>query len=149
MTPSTPVRATASSGRDNSPEEACPHGQLSSDPWSSRPCHNDDHRLSSDTGVGPRISAHTESRPDMDTFLDEDNHGFNSGMACAHFEQAAATFLDVDNPRPLFPVSADSSLGHFFKHSSASLGVQKVQHSCEQIQHLGERRGRRCIRATG
>ncbi|KAF8471541.1 hypothetical protein JB92DRAFT_3102636 [Gautieria morchelliformis] len=56
--------------------------------------------LSNDTGVSPRISAHTDSRPDMDTFLqildlDNKNHGFNSGMAWAHFDQAAAPFWDM------------------------------------------------------
>ncbi|KAF8468745.1 hypothetical protein JB92DRAFT_2773034, partial [Gautieria morchelliformis] len=62
----------------------------------------------------------------------EDHHGFNSGIACAYFESAAAPFGDMDTPRPSFPVSADSSLGHF-KGSSAALGVQKVQRSCKQI----------------
>lgn len=33
-----------------------------------------------------------------------------------------------------------SSLGHFLKGSSAALGLSRVQHSCEQIQHLGQRR---------
>ncbi|KAF8532138.1 hypothetical protein JB92DRAFT_3091955 [Gautieria morchelliformis] len=90
MAPSKPARATASSGRDDSPEEI------------------------------------------LD--LDEDNHGFSSGINWAHFEQAAAPFWDMDS------AFADSSLGHFLKRSSADLGMQKVQRSCEQIQHLGERR---------
>jgi HPt (histidine-containing phosphotransfer) domain-containing protein len=33
-----------------------------------------------------------------------------------------------------------SSLGHFLKGSSAALGVQKVQVSCEKIQHYGKLR---------
>lgn len=30
-----------------------------------------------------------------------------------------------------------SSLGHFLKGSSATLGLSKVKDSCEKIQHLG------------
>ena len=33
-----------------------------------------------------------------------------------------------------------SRLGHFLKGSSAALGVQKVQASCEKIQHYGQLR---------
>ena len=33
-----------------------------------------------------------------------------------------------------------SSLGHFLKGSSATLGVTKVQDSCESIQHYGDLR---------
>ncbi|KAF8499383.1 hypothetical protein JB92DRAFT_940429 [Gautieria morchelliformis] len=53
---------------------------------SSRPRHDDDPPLSNDTCLGPRKSAHTDSRLDMDTFLqilnldEEDNHGFKNGM---------------------------------------------------------------------
>lgn len=32
-----------------------------------------------------------------------------------------------------------SSLGHFLKGSSATLGMTKVKDSCEKIQHLGAR----------
>ncbi|KAF8514918.1 hypothetical protein JB92DRAFT_2689738, partial [Gautieria morchelliformis] len=72
---------------------------------------------------------------DMDTFLqildldEEDNHGFNSGMPWAYFERAAAPFGDIDNPRLSFPVSADTSLGHFLRRSSAALYGRKVQRS--------------------
>lgn len=33
-----------------------------------------------------------------------------------------------------------SSLGHFLKGSSATLGVTKVQNACESIQHYGDLR---------
>jgi len=33
-----------------------------------------------------------------------------------------------------------SALGHFLKGSSAALGINKVQHSCERIQHYGDLR---------
>ncbi|KAF8496058.1 hypothetical protein JB92DRAFT_2640433, partial [Gautieria morchelliformis] len=82
---------------------------------------------------------------DMHTFLkildlDNDNHKFNSSMAWAHFDQTAVPFgRCTAHPRLSFPVSADSSLCHFLKVSSAALDVPKLQRSCEQIQHLGPR----------
>lgn len=33
-----------------------------------------------------------------------------------------------------------SRKGHFLKGSSAALGLQRVQHSCESMQHFGNRR---------
>ena len=33
-----------------------------------------------------------------------------------------------------------SSLGHFLKGSSATLGLSKVRDSCERMQHLGQRK---------
>ena len=33
-----------------------------------------------------------------------------------------------------------STLGHFFKGSSAAFGLEKVQASCEKIQHYGVKR---------
>lgn len=33
-----------------------------------------------------------------------------------------------------------SSLGHFLKGSSATLGLTKVKDSCEKIQHYGQRK---------
>lgn len=33
-----------------------------------------------------------------------------------------------------------STLGHFFKGSSAAFGLEKVQTSCEKIQHYGMKR---------
>ncbi|KAF8490878.1 hypothetical protein JB92DRAFT_3147787 [Gautieria morchelliformis] len=124
---------------DDSLEEVCPHGQLSSDRVEQFLPRNDDLRLSSDTGFRPRISAHTltptptwtaSSRSSSSTRTIAVQHG----MAWAHFEQAAAPFWAMDS------AFADSSLSHLLKRSSAALGVQKVQRSCEQIQNLGERR---------
>lgn len=34
-----------------------------------------------------------------------------------------------------------SSLGHFLKGSSATLGLTKVKDSCEKIQHYGQKKG--------
>ena len=48
---------------------------------------------------------------------------------------------------PLFRANQDlnelSSLGHFLKGSSATLGLTKVKDSCEKIQHYGARKDER------
>jgi len=36
-------------------------------------------------------------------------------------------------------LDALSRKGHFLKGSSAALGLQRVQHSCEAMQHFGNR----------
>ncbi|KAA1473748.1 histidine-phosphotransfer domain, HPT domain-containing protein [Dentipellis sp. KUC8613] len=83
---------------------------------------------------------------DMETFtqildLDEDgNHEFSEGMVTAYFTQASATFDEMDAACAGKDLPKLSSLGHFLKGSSAALGVAKVQASCEQIQHYGQKR---------
>lgn len=61
-------------------------------------------------------------------------------MAWAYFSQVTATFDDMDIAFGEKDLPRLSSLGHFLKGSSAALGVQKVQASCESIQHLGHLR---------
>lgn len=61
---------------------------------------------------------------------------------------AARTALQTDlSPSPSLPTTSKdkdlptlSSLGHFLKGSSATLGLSKVRDSCEKIQHFGARK---------
>lgn len=59
---------------------------------------------------------------------------------CSSFQGVALTasvsFRYVSSKKNLDKLSA---LGHFLKGSSAALGFQKVQASCELIQHLGHK----------
>ena len=97
---------------------------------------------------------------------EDDTHDFSFGMTEAYFTQASTTFTDMDKAlcAPLLfllrvPFSRDSivpglatdaseskdlqklsSLGHFLKGSSATLGVSRVQLSCQKIQHYGEKK---------
>lgn len=86
---------------------------------------------------------------------DDDDRDFSKGIVYGFFDQAESTFdkmgkaLCVLSPSSLlFPnpliVSRDekklqelSSLGHFLKGSSATLGLSKVKEACEKIQHYG------------
>ena len=96
--------------------------------------------------------------------LDEgDDHEFSLSMVEAYFSQADETFRNLDEGwcvvifnylffslrnfdafLPFFLMSSKaknlselSTLGHFFKGSSAAFGLEKVQASCEKIQHYG------------
>ncbi|EMD39748.1 histidine phosphotransferase [Gelatoporia subvermispora B] len=72
--------------------------------------------------------------------LDEDDtHDFSESMVQDYFKQAKQTFSDMDKAFDEKDLSKLSSLGHFLKGSSAALGIVKVQASCEQIQHYGQK----------
>ncbi|OCH92597.1 histidine-phosphotransfer domain, HPT domain-containing protein [Obba rivulosa] len=83
---------------------------------------------------------------DLETFLqildlDEDEtHEFSKEMVWQYFSQASTTFVEMDDAYTHEDLVKLSSLGHFLKGSSAALGVTKVQASCEQIQHYGQKR---------
>jgi osomolarity two-component system phosphorelay intermediate protein YPD1 len=53
-------------------------------------------------------------------------------------------YFGTSNETVIYSAKADcktlSSLGHFLKGSSATLGVTKVQNMCESIQHYGDLR---------
>lgn len=87
-----------------------------------------------------------EAMINMDTFqqlleLDEDDtHDFSRGMVDAYFSQAESTFDDMDQALKSSDLPKLSSLGHFLKGSSATLGVSRVEQSCQKIQHYGEKK---------
>jgi len=53
------------------------------------------------------------------------------------FEQAEETFNKMEASVEAKDLPQLSSLGHFLKGSSATLGLTEVKDSCEKIQHLG------------
>jgi len=81
---------------------------------------------------------------DMETFrqildLDDEDvtYEFSREMVSAYFKQANETFGNMDTAIKATDLAKLSSLGHFLKGSSATLGVSKVQTSCEKIQNYG------------
>ncbi|KAG7088665.1 hypothetical protein E1B28_012637 [Marasmius oreades] len=80
---------------------------------------------------------------DMEAFgqildLDEDDtHDFSKEMVQEYFTQAKQTFTDLEQALEVKDLEKLSSLGHFLKGSSATLGVSAVQGSCEKIQNYG------------
>lgn len=68
---------------------------------------------------------------------DDDDKDFSKGIVYGFFEQAEATFQKMETALKDENLDELSSLGHFLKGSSATLGLVKVKDSCEKIQHLG------------
>ncbi|KAL9633881.1 MAG: hypothetical protein Q9164_004422, partial [Protoblastenia rupestris] len=68
---------------------------------------------------------------------DEDEREFSRGIVFGFFDQAANTFAGMDKALKEKDLLELSSLGHFLKGSSATLGLSKVKDSCEKMQHFG------------
>ncbi|KAM0425273.1 hypothetical protein ACHAPT_009591 [Fusarium lateritium] len=81
---------------------------------------------------------------DMNTFnqileMDEpDDHEFSYSIVFGFFDQAVETFTDIETALANGDLNKLSSLGHFLKGSSATLGLIKVRDGCEKIQRYGK-----------
>jgi len=71
---------------------------------------------------------------------DEDEREFSKSIVFGFFEQAEQTFTKMDDALEAKDLATLSSLGHFLKGSSATLGLTKVKDSCEKIQHYGQKK---------
>ncbi|TQS33453.1 hypothetical protein Golomagni_06202 [Golovinomyces magnicellulatus] len=82
---------------------------------------------------------------DMNTFNqmlemdDTDEREFSSSIVTGFFEQAEETFTSMDKALKDQDLEELSSLGHFLKGSSATLGLVKVRDGCEKIQRYGKK----------
>ncbi|KAL2071400.1 hypothetical protein VTL71DRAFT_12635 [Oculimacula yallundae] len=89
--------------------------------------------------LGDSIDALTfEQILEMDD--DKDEREFSSSIVFHFFEQAKLTFDAMDKALAKKDLTELSSLGHFLKGSSATLGLIKVKDSCEKIQHYGQKK---------
>ncbi|EPS45012.1 hypothetical protein H072_951 [Dactylellina haptotyla CBS 200.50] len=68
---------------------------------------------------------------------DDEDREFSTALVAGFFEQAEATFTSMDEALVKEDLPQLSSLGHFLKGSSATLGIIKVRDRCEKIQHWG------------
>jgi len=71
---------------------------------------------------------------------DDEEREFSRSIVYGFFEQAVATFKKMDDGLKSRDLSQLSSLGHFLKGSSATLGLTKVKDGCEKIQHYGAKK---------
>jgi osomolarity two-component system phosphorelay intermediate protein YPD1 len=71
---------------------------------------------------------------------DEDEREFSKSIVYDFFDQANTTFQKMEDNLDKKDLATLSSLGHFLKGSSATLGLTKVKDSCEKIQHFGARK---------
>ena len=69
---------------------------------------------------------------------DEEQREFSTSIVIGFFEQAESTIDRMDEALKDKGLVSLSSLGHFLKGSSATLGLTKVKNSCEKIQHFGQ-----------
>lgn len=80
---------------------------------------------------------------DPNTFLqilemdDDDDREFSKGIVSQFFSQAEDKIIEMKEYVKSQDLVQLSSLGHFLKGSSATLGFTKIQEACEVIQHLG------------
>lgn len=102
--------------------------------------HDEDRSEEGSVGLpdlGDSIDAMTfEQILEMDD--DEDEREFSRSIVFGFFEQAEQTFKKMDDALEKRDLATLSSLGHFLKGSSATLGLTKVKDSCEKIQHYGQ-----------
>ncbi|KAI9155374.1 putative histidine phosphotransferase HPT1p [Paramyrothecium foliicola] len=81
---------------------------------------------------------------DMNTFNqilemdDPGDHDFSYSLVFGFFDQAEETFESMDAALEAKDLEKLSSLGHFLKGSSATLGLVKVRDGCEKIQRFGK-----------
>ncbi|RHZ44721.1 Hpt domain-containing protein [Aspergillus thermomutatus] len=68
---------------------------------------------------------------------DDDDRDFSKGIVYGFFDQAETTFEKMEKALEDKKLAELSSLGHFLKGSSATLGLNKVKDHCEKIQHYG------------
>jgi len=88
-----------------------------------------------DLDFGDNVERSTfEQILDMD---EEDDRDFSRSIVFGFLEQAEQTFSKMDAAMKEKNLSELSSLGHFLKGSSATLGFTKVKDECEKIQHYG------------
>ncbi|KAJ2797826.1 Phosphorelay intermediate protein [Coemansia helicoidea] len=73
----------------------------------------------------------------MDDENDQENE-FSREIVQSYLDQAKSTFADMDKALGSKDLSKLSSLGHFLKGSSATIGVKRVQECCRRIQYLGK-----------
>ncbi|PUU72523.1 signal transduction histidine kinase [Tuber borchii] len=68
---------------------------------------------------------------------DDEERDFSRTIVFGFMEQAEQSFKDMEDSLKGKDLAQLSSLGHFLKGSSATLGLVKVQDYCEKIQNLG------------
>ncbi|KAI5786714.1 signal transduction histidine kinase [Pyronema domesticum] len=71
---------------------------------------------------------------------DDDDKEFSRAIVTGFLEQAHETFEKMEESLTDKDLSALSSLGHFLKGSSATLGLINVKDYCEKIQHFGSQK---------
>ncbi|KAL2021553.1 hypothetical protein VTK56DRAFT_7052 [Thermocarpiscus australiensis] len=67
------------------------------------------------------------------------NREFSAPLVFNFFEQASETFAKMESALGASDLGELSSLGHFLKGSSATLGFNKIRDGCQAIQQYGHK----------
>jgi osomolarity two-component system phosphorelay intermediate protein YPD1 len=99
-------------------------------------------RSSQDIDEMPRFGDHVDDATfnqilEMDD--SEEDRDFSKPLVDGFFEQAEETFAKIEVALKAKSLDELSSLGHFLKGSSATLGFNKIKDSCQVIQQYGHR----------
>lgn len=90
----------------------------------------------------PDFGEHVE-REIFDQILEmdesEEERDFSLPLVTGFFEQAGETFAKMDDALKSKNLADLSSLGHFLKGSSATLGFSKIKDNCQVIQQYGNK----------
>ncbi|AEO71648.1 1a01fb81-4ad7-452b-8be1-71967b0f38c4 [Thermothielavioides terrestris] len=103
-------------------------------------------------GVDARDNQESDTMPDFGEHVDdaifsqilemdenETDREFSAPLVFGFFEQAKETFEDMQRAAEEHNLDKLSSLGHFLKGSSATLGFNKIRDSCQVIQQYGHK----------
>ncbi|GAA5956641.1 hypothetical protein JCM8115_000633 [Rhodotorula mucilaginosa] len=96
------------------------------------------------------LGTETDEVVDMEVFDqlleidDDDDREFSKSLAYDYIQQADTTIDQIKEALETRDLEVLSARGHFLKGSSAALGLRRVQHSCEALQHFGK-----CLDAHG
>ncbi|KWU45582.1 histidine-phosphotransfer domain, HPT domain-containing protein [Rhodotorula sp. JG-1b] len=91
------------------------------------------------------LGTETDEVVDMEVFNqlleidDDDDREFSKSLAYDYIQQADTTIDQIKEALETRDLEVLSARGHFLKGSSAALGLRRVQHSCEALQHFGKR----------
>jgi osomolarity two-component system phosphorelay intermediate protein YPD1 len=67
---------------------------------------------------------------------DDPQHSFSKSIILDYVNQATSTFDKMKQALDSKDLEQYAKLGHFLKGSSATIGLTKVEQTCEKIQHI-------------
>jgi len=99
---------------------------------------------SEDSGILPDSARDLIDTSTFDQILemddDDEDRTFSRAIVWGFFDQAVTTFEQMQKNIDVKDLAQLSSLGHFLKGSSATLGLITVKDACEKIQHFGAKK---------
>ncbi|KAF7794616.1 hypothetical protein EIP86_005752 [Pleurotus ostreatoroseus] len=135
----TPLATIASTSATPAPDAAPSTAPTpAADPDEKEEAEENEKEEEDDASAEPKIIVDEATFNQILELDEDDTFDFSTEMVIQYFQQATTTFEEMQSALDEKDLPKLSSLGHFLKGSSAALGVQQVQRSCERIQHYGK-----------